>query len=148
MELIPELRWSWRTPCQTNQPQPNKRISKLAETKTATRGSLLLITVFGIAQLCRLLKRLHPPEIISSPNKIPRQPPEIIHVIVRHHISEQVADPLARRNISINLLPARENLPQRPVAQQIPRYLPQRLAGIKHVAIRIHARKHRGIALK
>src|SRR6267154_2795338 len=54
-----------------------------------------------------------------SLDKVSRQPPKVIHVVMRQHISEEVADPLARRDVSINLLPARENLLQRPIPHQI-----------------------------
>src|SRR5882762_3433616 len=47
-----------------------------------------------------------------SADKISRQPPKIIHVIMRQHVSEQVADPLARRNLSIDPLAAREDFLQ------------------------------------
>src|SRR6267378_2603860 len=81
-------------------------------------------------------------------NKIPRQPPKVIHVIVRQHVSEQVADPLARRNLSIDPFAAREDFLQRPISQQISSNFAQRLARIKHIAVRIHSGKHRRIALK
>src|SRR5260370_37221319 len=52
-----------------------------------------------------------------SADKIPRQPPKIIHVIMRQHVSEQVADPLARRNLSIDPFAAREDSLQRSIPQ-------------------------------
>src|SRR2546425_1046920 len=67
---------------------------------------------------------------------------------MRKHVPEQVANPLARRNIPIYFLPARKNLLQRPIPQQIPRHLAQRLAGKKNLPIRIPARKHRRIAFE
>src|SRR6266702_858847 len=84
----------------------------------------------------------------KSSNKVSRQPPKIIHVIMRQHVPEQVANPLARGNISVNLLSPREDLLQRAVPQQITSNFTQRLAGIKNVAIRIHPWKHRRVALK
>src|SRR5256885_13695229 len=67
---------------------------------------------------------------------------------MRQYVSEQIADPLAGRNISINLLSAREDFLQRPVPKQIACDLAQRLAGIKHIAVRIHPWKHSRIALE
>src|SRR6266404_3308635 len=84
----------------------------------------------------------------QSTNEVSRQPPKIIHVIMRKHVSKQVADPLARWNISVNLLPARKDLLQRTVLQQITRNFAQRLTGIKNIAVRIHPRKHRRVALE
>src|ERR1700739_447205 len=81
-------------------------------------------------------------------DKIPGQCPKIIHVVMRQYVSEEVANPLARWNISVNFLPPRENFLQRSMAQQIARDLMQRLARIKYVSIRIHPRKHRGVALE
>src|SRR5260370_26315087 len=83
----------------------------------------------------------------KSTDEVFRQSPKIIHVIVRQDISEEVANPLARGNISVNLLSPREDLLQRSIPQQITSNFPQRLTRIKNVAIRIHARKHRRIAL-
>src|SRR5467141_5437959 len=73
-----------------------------------------------------------------SADKIPRQPPKIIHVIMRQYVSEQVADSLARRNLSIDSFAAREDFLQRSIPQQISGNLTQRLAGIKNIAVRIH----------
>src|SRR5271154_5305151 len=84
----------------------------------------------------------------ASTDKILRQSPEVIHVIMRKHVPEQIADPLAWRNISVDGLAARKNLPQRTILHQIARHLAQRLAGIKNISVRIHSGKHRGIALK
>src|SRR5437879_4210252 len=84
----------------------------------------------------------------QSTNKISRQTPKVIHVIMRKHVSEQVANSLARRNVSVNLLPAREYFLQRTVAQQVSCNLAQRLAGIENVAIRVHPGKHGWVALE
>ena len=67
---------------------------------------------------------------------------------MRQHVSEQVADPLARRDVSINLLSAREDFLQRTVPQQITRNLTKWLARIKNIAVRIHPGKHRRVALE
>ncbi len=45
-------------------------------------------------------------------NEIPRQSPKVIHIIVRQHISEEVADPLARWNLPVDPLAAREDFLQ------------------------------------
>src|SRR5260370_2660598 len=84
----------------------------------------------------------------KSTDEVFRQSPKIIHVTVRQDISEEVANPLARGNISVNRLSPREDLLQRSIPQQITSNFTQWLAGIKNVAIRIHAGKHRRIALK
>src|SRR5580693_10200362 len=85
---------------------------------------------------------------LPLPNEIPRQAPKIIHVIMRKHVSEEVADPLARLNVAVNALAARKDLLQRPIAQQIPSNFVQRLARIKNVAVRVDPRKHRRVTLK
>src|SRR5260370_14031279 len=84
----------------------------------------------------------------KSTDEVFRQSPKIIHVIVRQDISEEVANPLARGNISVNLLSPREDLLQRSIPQQITSNFTQWLPGIKNVAIRIHPAQHRRIALK
>src|SRR5204862_5333599 len=87
-------------------------------------------------------------EISAITNKNPRQPPKIIHIIRRQHFSEQVSNPLTRRDVSINLLSAREDFLQRTVPKQITGNLTQRLAGIENVSVRIHPWKHSRIALE
>src|SRR5207237_216686 len=68
--------------------------------------------------------------------------------LMRKHVSEQVADPLARRDVSINLLSARKYFLQRTMAQQVTGNFTQRLTGIKNITVRIHPRKHGRVALE
>src|SRR5215831_12853651 len=81
-------------------------------------------------------------------NEVSRQPPKVIDVIVRQHIPEQIADPLARRNLSIHQLSAGKNLRERSVVQEISGDLSQRFARIEHVTVRIYAREHGGKTLE
>src|SRR5262249_37651256 len=84
----------------------------------------------------------------GSTKKIPRKSPEIIYIEVGKNIPKQEEDPLTIRNFSVHLAAARENLLERSVPKNVPRNLPQRLAWIKHIAIRVDPWKHRRKALE
>src|SRR5262245_10594570 len=89
-------------------------------------------------------------EICQRPltDGVPCQSPEILDVVGRHDISKEVADRLAFGDVAIELSAAREDFGKRALAQQIPADLPQRFAGVKHVAIRIDAGEHGGKTLE
>src|SRR5439155_23071200 len=77
-----------------------------------------------------------------------RQRPKIIRGVMLQHISEQLADPLTRRDVSISLLSTLKYFLQRTIAQQVTGNFTKRLSAIKDIAIRIHPRKHGRVALE